>query len=70
MKCPKCQAENGDSAKFCADCGQPFQVNQVCSSCNHVNKLTARFCEECGKPLGETQDAVHASAAAPCPSVV
>ena len=53
MKCPKCQAENADSAKFCTDCGQPFQLDLVCSQCRHTNKPTAKFCEECGHVLPE-----------------
>ena len=65
MKCPKCQAENGDTAKFCTDCGTPLKIELICSRCNHVNKPTARFCEECGTPLREllTVQPVPAAAA-------
>ena len=55
MKCPKCQTENLDSAKFCTDCGQPLQTDVVCSQCHHTNKPTAKFCEECGQPLTKSQ---------------
>ena len=67
MKCPKCQAENGDTAKFCTDCGTPLKIELICSRCNHVNKATARFCEECGTPLREplTVQPVRAAAAPP-----
>ena len=51
MKCPNCQAENVDTAKFCTDCGQPLQTDLVCSQCQHTNKATAKFCEECGHAL-------------------
>jgi eukaryotic-like serine/threonine-protein kinase len=51
LKCPHCQTENADSAKFCTDCGQPLQADVVCSQCHHTNKPTAKFCEECGQPL-------------------
>jgi len=53
MKCPHCQAENTDTAKFCIDCGQPLKTDIVCSQCHHTNKATAKFCEECGHPLTE-----------------
>jgi hypothetical protein len=49
MKCPTCQAEKADSAKFRAECGQPLQVDLVCSHCGHTNKPSAKFCEECGQ---------------------
>ncbi len=51
MKCPHCQAENADTAKFCTDCGQTLLTDLVCLHCGHVNKSTARFCEECGRSL-------------------
>ncbi len=64
MKCPKCQAENADTAKFCRQCGQPFHVDLVCSHCQHVNKPPASFCEECGQPLVVPRTAPAAPAAA------
>jgi eukaryotic-like serine/threonine-protein kinase len=75
MKCPKCQSENADTAKFCIDCGQPLQTDLVCPHCNHVNKRTARFCEECGQALSATQTPVsdiksQPSPAAPTPPAV
>jgi serine/threonine protein kinase/tetratricopeptide (TPR) repeat protein len=51
MKCPHCQVEIGDNAKFCKNCGQAIQVDLVCPKCQHVNKAPARFCEECGQSL-------------------
>ncbi len=68
MKCPKCQAENAEGAKFCSDCGQPLQVDRVCAHCHHINKPTARFCEECGQPLGQAQAAAP-PVAPPSPAV-
>lgn len=53
MKCPKCETENVDSAKFCLACGQQLQTEMVCPRCNHTNRPTARFCEDCGHSLVE-----------------
>jgi tetratricopeptide (TPR) repeat protein len=54
MKCPQCQTENSDSAKFCTACGQQLQTEMVCPQCHHTNKPTAKFCEECGRALAES----------------
>jgi tetratricopeptide (TPR) repeat protein len=70
MKCPNCQTENADSAKFCIACGQPLQVDLICSRCRHNNKLTAKFCEECGQPLGKLQTLQPAPAAPSPPSPI
>jgi membrane protease subunit (stomatin/prohibitin family) len=51
MKCPECQTENADSAKFCTACGQQLQTETVCPQCSHINRPTAKFCEECGYVL-------------------
>lgn len=39
MKCPNCQTENSDSAKFCKKCGNPIEANTI----NHesmINSIT------------------------------
>jgi tetratricopeptide (TPR) repeat protein len=51
MKCPKCQTENSDKAKFCIACGKSLSEEVECSQCHHLNKTSAKFCEECGKPF-------------------
>jgi tetratricopeptide (TPR) repeat protein len=53
MKCPQCQTENSDTAKFCTACGQQLQTEMVCPQCHHTNKAIAKFCEECGHVLVE-----------------
>jgi class 3 adenylate cyclase/tetratricopeptide (TPR) repeat protein len=49
MKCPKCQAENPDSAKFCSECGNKLEIR--CPECGKVNPLGSKFCNECGHNL-------------------
>jgi class 3 adenylate cyclase/tetratricopeptide (TPR) repeat protein len=46
MKCPKCQFENPDSAKFCNECGNRLETH--CPECGKVNPLGSKFCNECG----------------------
>ena len=50
MKCPKCNHENADGAKFCSNCAT--QLCQVCPSCHAVNiPIEAKFCPVCGNKL-------------------
>ncbi|MGV7223155.1 MAG: AAA family ATPase [Nitrospinales bacterium] len=49
MKCPKCQFENRDGAKFCKDCGANLEV--ACSECGTVYEFGSKFCDECGFSL-------------------
>ncbi|MGD8410908.1 MAG: zinc-ribbon domain-containing protein, partial [Desulfobacterales bacterium] len=46
MQCPKCNAENPVSRKFCRECGEKFQV--MCPHCNSENIPGDKFCGECG----------------------
>ena len=51
MKCPKCQHENPDNAKFCMQCGEKLEI--VCPECGAKLPPEARFCMECGTRIGE-----------------
>ena len=51
MKCPNCQVDNSDKAKFCIDCGKPLQVETICPECGHENLPDSTFCNKCGQPL-------------------
>jgi eukaryotic-like serine/threonine-protein kinase len=53
MKCPKCQTENSDTAKFCRVCGQSLNAKLTCNTCGHINPHDSTFCEECGHSLTE-----------------
>jgi class 3 adenylate cyclase/tetratricopeptide (TPR) repeat protein/energy-coupling factor transporter ATP-binding protein EcfA2 len=49
MKCPKCQFENTEGAKFCNECGNKLEV--VCPACGKINSLGSKFCNGCGHDL-------------------
>jgi len=46
MKCPKCQFENREGAKFCLECGDKFKL--ACPECKKILPHAAKFCDECG----------------------
>ena len=56
MTCRQCGTANGDTAKFCCECGAGLEL--ACSSCG-AKSSGGRFCSECGTALGA------AAAAAP-----
>ena len=49
MKCPRCQAENVDGARFCEDCGARLEA--TCPSCGQPVDTGKRFCRSCGAAL-------------------
>jgi len=49
MKCPKCQFENTEGAKFCNECGNKLEV--ACPACGKINSLGSKFCNGCGHDL-------------------
>jgi len=51
MKCPKCQFENPDGAKFCIECGDPMEFR--CPKCGVITPITGTYCLECGHKLDE-----------------
>ncbi len=52
MKCPECDYENREGAKFCLECGA--KLEDVCSQCGAKLPPEARFCDECGAKLAGT----------------
>jgi predicted ATPase/class 3 adenylate cyclase/regulation of enolase protein 1 (concanavalin A-like superfamily) len=52
MKCPKCNHENREEAKFCEACGAKLQL--ACPKCGSELRSQARFCDNCGAEIGET----------------
>jgi class 3 adenylate cyclase/predicted ATPase len=49
MRCPRCDADTPDGAKFCIECGTPLRVR--CPQCGADMLPRAKFCGECGTPL-------------------
>ncbi|MDH7499833.1 MAG: zinc ribbon domain-containing protein, partial [candidate division NC10 bacterium] len=49
MKCPSCQIENAEGAKFCNECG--YRLALPCPQCNRLNPASHKFCSQCGSPL-------------------
>jgi hypothetical protein len=46
MKCPECEFENREEAKFCKDCGNKLEY--VCPQCGNAYTPGTKFCDECG----------------------
>jgi class 3 adenylate cyclase/tetratricopeptide (TPR) repeat protein len=49
MRCPRCESDNPDGAKFCIECGTPLTPR--CPQCGADTLPRAKFCAECGTPL-------------------
>lgn len=55
MKCPKCQFENREGAKFCKECGVKLEL--TCPKCGTQFTPSSKFCDECGYELVESTKA-------------
>jgi class 3 adenylate cyclase/tetratricopeptide (TPR) repeat protein len=55
MKCPKCQFENREGAKFCLECGEKLELQ--CPQCGKALPIEAKFCDGCGHDLREPKEA-------------
>ena len=49
MRCPRCQAENREGARFCRECGTRFDV--VCLKCGAKVEPENSFCDACGSSI-------------------
>jgi class 3 adenylate cyclase len=49
MRCPRCDTDTPDGAKFCIECGT--SVTPRCPRCGADTLPRAKFCAECGSPL-------------------
>ena len=55
MKCPKCQFENREGAKFCGKCRAKIVL--ICPECKAENPPENSYCNECGHDLRRPQEA-------------
>jgi class 3 adenylate cyclase/tetratricopeptide (TPR) repeat protein/ABC-type lipoprotein export system ATPase subunit len=49
MKCPKCDSESREGAKFCRECGHKLEL--ACPRCGNMNPPGSKFCDRCGHDL-------------------
>jgi class 3 adenylate cyclase len=49
MKCPRCQHDNPQGARFCEECATPLA--RICSNCGTTLSAAARFCHACAHPV-------------------
>ena len=51
IKCPECQFENREGAKFCKECGAKLEL--ACPKCDAFITPDSKFCDECGYDLSK-----------------
>ncbi|MFN2213307.1 MAG: AAA family ATPase [Anaerolineales bacterium] len=49
MRCPDCQTDNPEGARFCLNCGRIMK--RRCTNCQADLQAEARFCMYCGQPV-------------------
>jgi hypothetical protein len=67
MRCPRCQHENREGARFCEACGGP--LTQTCPECGHRPRPGAAFCHHCGARLIEPKSSPPGESAARHPPI-
>jgi class 3 adenylate cyclase/tetratricopeptide (TPR) repeat protein len=50
MRCPGCESDNAEGARFCAQCGRRLAPS-ACPSCGAETQPSQRFCGACGAAL-------------------
>ncbi len=54
MKCPECQFDNREGAKFCKKCGTKLEL--ICLKCSTLLTPDSLFCDECGTKLSQLSE--------------
>jgi class 3 adenylate cyclase/tetratricopeptide (TPR) repeat protein len=54
MKCPNCQFDNREGAKFCKECGNELEL--ACPKCGGIYIQDSKFCDACGYDLREPKE--------------
>lgn len=49
MRCPDCQHDNVEDARFCGGCGSPLPI--PCPRCGRSSSPGSKYCQGCGSPL-------------------
>src|SRR5262245_47380365 len=65
MRCPHCQQENREGARFCAACG--MSLTSPCPECGGEPLLAAVSCAHCGTSLAGTTTAAIPPSLVPRP---
>ena len=63
MRCPQCQHQNRDGAKFCEECAAPLA--RACANCGSQLSASAKFCSECAHPAASPPTRAQPRLAAP-----
>ena len=67
MQCPRCRHDNRQGARFCRECGAPFDVG--CANCGAELESGSKFCDGCGAPVAATSPVVPPSSSFASPKV-
>jgi Double zinc ribbon/Adenylate and Guanylate cyclase catalytic domain len=67
MRCPRCQQNNREEARFCAGCGSALAAQ--CPACGHQPPPGAAFCDHCGTRLACSVPTSTALPLAPQPPI-
>ena len=49
MRCPRCQSQNPEGARFCEECGARLEL--ACPNCGEAVTPGKKFCASCGTPV-------------------
>lgn len=49
--CSKCQQTNDANAKFCDNCGEKLQTENICPNCGEKLEEKTKFCPNCGNKI-------------------